>query len=264
MKYKFLIVGDSWGIGEWKKEFVIGEKPEDEGYGYGEWRKSWRRDDEWCKTSVIKYTDVGTHLVNLGHIVRNIAVGGDANIRQANLCKQALAKTTKHSKYDYVIWFHSEPIRDYLLNLVEIPNNLIDSLKEYHGYDNLLEYWFRETYQHYEEIYQQYDVPFFVIGGMTPLHPCINEFNFVKHKIVNWSREYIFDNSPEHPYNAGQFHRFVDMHLDILNQKRVEEEFNISEAWLKYCAMHKHFPDWGHPDNECHLKLADIIINQLK
>jgi len=262
MKYKFLIMGDSWGIGEWKKEFVKGEKPDPilrHGRSW-EWTKSWRNDNEWCLVTILPNTDIGTHLRNKGHTVQNIAEGGDANFRQLLSCRKELEK---NSNYDYIVWFHTEPIRDYLLNLIQLPDSLLENLKEYDGYDKLIEHWFKETYQQYEEIYQQYKIPFFVIGGMTPLPDYINNFNFVKHKIVNWSKEYIFENSPEHPLNAGQFYNFVEKHIISMDLKRIDIETEKIKKWTSYCAMHKHFPDWGHPDNECHQKLAEIILKEI-
>lgn len=260
MQYKFLIIGDSWGIGEWKKEFVNGGKPEPvTRYNRSwEWSKSWRNDDEWCLVTILPGTDIGSHLIKAGHNVYNLSQGGDANIRQLLSCREELEK---NSKYDFIIWFHTEPIRDYLLKLFKIPKNLLPKLKEYNGYDELIDYWFNETYQQYEELYQEYKIPFIAVGGMTPLHPCINDFDFAKHKIVNWSKEYIFENSPEHPYNGGQFERFGLKHVDDMNLDRISDEIKKVKAWTGYCADHKHFPDWGHPDNECHQKLAEIILN---
>ena len=86
---KFFILGDSWGVGEWTK-------------------KSGRFES-------IPNTGLDYHFTQLGHTVTNISAGSAGNFGQL---RHAYWTLKENANYDYIIWFHTESMRDTILTKV--------------------------------------------------------------------------------------------------------------------------------------------------
>jgi hypothetical protein len=246
---RLLIMGDSWGCGEWYKEFTISKECPSKHH-----HKS-HRTDEWFTSGVTPNTDIGKYLKTYNHHCINIAVGGDANLKQLANLKTYL---NNNSNYDMIIWFHTEPVRDY----VEHFKHLTNDFSEFNSYEQVMAKWFEITYSKYQELYNQYQIPFFVIGGMSPLHPVINNYTFAKYKLVDWANELIFDKFIPHGYNVGNFPSFSTIFPNFNDEKLVKESQETLN-WIQYCYSHTNFPDWGHPDRRAHEKLAEYINTHL-
>jgi len=80
---KFFILGDSWGVGEWTIKNSVFESVPNTGLDY--------------------------HLTQLGHTVTNISAGSAGNFGQL---RHAYWTLKEKSDYDYIIWFHTESMRD--------------------------------------------------------------------------------------------------------------------------------------------------------
>jgi hypothetical protein len=81
---KFFILGDSWGVGEWTI------------------------DNNGIFKS-IPNTGLDHWLREHAHSVTNISAGSAGNFGQL---RHAYWTLDQHSDYDYIIWFHTECIRD--------------------------------------------------------------------------------------------------------------------------------------------------------
>jgi hypothetical protein len=248
---KFLIVGDSWGCGEWSKKFLISEESPGSG-----WTSSMET-DMWHFSYVIPHTHIGIYLEELDHSYTNLCIGGDSNINQLHILAKHLRTD---AAYDMIIWFHTEPMRDWRHNNYKLSDSFYkERLPHPDGYDSVVDTWYSITYGIAEDIYEEYKIPFTVIGGMSPLHERIHEHSFVQHYIRDWANEHIMDRYCEHPHNAAQFRHFVEAYMDIMHPDRALSEAEASNKWLQTCYMDPSFPDWGHPDRQCHKNLAEWI-----
>lgn len=143
---KVLIMGDSWGIGEFK---------------YSP-----------CKTTIESVSNTGLNyfLEKLGYRVDNISVAGGSNIEQFDLLTPG---------YDLIIWFHTEINRDLLKNSSTNYSNTLSYIESY----NLAA---EHNYKIAQEFYNNYKIPFIVIGCLSPLHESIEKYNFYIHIEKNW------------------------------------------------------------------------------
>ena len=247
----FLIIGDSWGCGEWSKEFIYADTaPDCSWHPYGDEPR------KYCKTQPIPDTHVGVYLE--GHTFTNLCIGGDSNHNASKICDNHLK--TKHD-YDYIIWFQTEPVRDIIFN-----NAQIDSAKllDYNGYDAVHDDLWLQTYTRFATIHDQYRIPFIVIGGMAVVNPIINKFNFAKIILNDWANELIFDTPIKHPHLIAHLSKFAEKYEADFNRDKFIAEAEASTNWIHYCYHHTNFPDWGHPDRRAHQHLAQWILKQLK
>ena len=83
---KFFILGDSWGLGEWK--FVDGI-PHESGI-----------------VKNVPDTSIEFYLSQHGHYVKNISAVSAGNFGQL---RHAYWQLVENHRYDYIIWFHIEP-----------------------------------------------------------------------------------------------------------------------------------------------------------
>jgi len=247
----FLIIGDSWGCGEWSKDFIYADAAPD-----NDWHVFGDKPNYWCKTVPIPNTHVGVYLNE--HTSTNLCVGGDSNLNAYTICANHL-KTKRD--YDYIIWFQTEPVRDIINN-----NATIDSkkLQDYNGYDAIHNDLWQETYLKFSTLYEQYNIPFIVIGGMAMVNPIIQKFAFAKIVLNDWANELIFDEPIKHPHLIAHVSEFAEKYEADFNRDRFIVEAEASTNWIQYCYHHTNFPDWGHPDRRAHQGLAEWILEQLE
>lgn len=250
---RYMIFGDSWGCGEWGKEFL--HSKENPG---PDWFPS-NETNNWHRSFVVPDTDIGTYLRAAGHEANNICVGGDSNINQLRMLEQHLSED---AAYDHIVWFHTEPIRDWQRGNYPLEEDFYkERLPHPQGYDEVIRTWFRLTYDIAESIYQKHAIPFTVIGGMTALPNMIHDYSFVHRYIKDWANEQILAQYCDHPDNVGQFNVFAERYLDIMDVDRSLQEAEASNKWIQACYMDPSFPDWGHPDRKCHEELSKWLTN---
>jgi hypothetical protein len=162
---KFFILGDSWGLGEWRIHNKIMELVPDTGIDY--------------------------YLRKLGHTVTNVSAGSASNFGQLRNAYWTLRKNTD---YDYIIWFHTEPIRDVLETVID--DAVVDGLIQYPEYKNITDYveameYINNCNYNYAQnnIYNEFGIPFIVIGGIGRLDESIDSYEFAKYKIYSWPEE---------------------------------------------------------------------------
>ena len=159
---KFFILGDSWGVGEWTKKSCRFESTPDTGLDY--------------------------YLTQLGHTVTNISAGSAGNFGQL---RHAYWTLKENSNYDYIIWFHTESMRD----IEEILINQPDESQQYFpdfdisNFESGLDYLDFQNYKYAQTITDDYNIPFIVIGGQCPVNPVITQFSFAQYIIHSWLAE---------------------------------------------------------------------------
>ena len=236
---KFIIIGDSWGYGEYAPESR--EK----------------------KTSIITHGGVAQHLQEAGHMVKNLSCPGDNNTRQLRL----LTNELEQNKYDQIIWFQTEPLR----NLFEYgpfwePQDCWDydvshcDKANYDSYDVVLTDLFRKTYDIAQKIHDKHRIPFFVVGGMSPVHESISEYEFFNGKIWSWGKDLT---GLYHPHNS-YYHtgKFVGLHVDKLHDQRMVEEFSAARAYEDSQETSPFFQA-SHPTRQAHLDLTNRILSKI-
>jgi hypothetical protein len=224
---KILIAGDSWGCGEW-------------GWGAGE--QKWEDGDELDESYIITHRGLEYYLIEVGHDVTNISCGGASN-------KEILVKLQQLDlqRYDHIIWFQTDPIRD----LRPYGDKLVDT------FDNLLtkqNSLLDSTYQ----TLNSFDKKIICLGGcsklnldlinkytnLLPVIPSIPELlmpTFIHPKI--WFSDWI---------DQSWRHFDVDSLDNLVYNKTLQDSiFNNKELF---------WPDGRHPNRHAHRKLFEYLI----
>jgi hypothetical protein len=217
---KLIIIGDSYGVGEYQ---ILHHKMEP-----------------------IANTGLDFYLKNIGHTVDNLSAGSASNFGQIRNLKTHL--TEKNSNYDYVIWFHTEPIRDIVETIKDDP---VDGPKQYPNFfdfddfDQACEYVNEQNYSFVQRIFDTFTIPFITIGGVGRIDACIEKFNFSKLVITSWIEDAL--NIKNLPRNFLGWHRWEE----ALNIKNFDKQtlFAHISATQKYQQLLKEstlFPDDNH------------------
>ena len=235
---KFFIVGDSWGVGEWT--LVSG-----------------------CHKAVPN-TGLDYHLTQLGHTVKNISMGSAGNFGQL---RHAYWTLKENSDYDYIIWFHTESMRDIEEIIIKDPDEGKKYFPEFdiQNFETGLDYLDTNNYKYAQTITDEFSIPFIVIGGQCPINPVIHQFSFAKHMIHSWLAELLNLNFNPPKNTFFSWHKierilsyykisqkdFIINNIEQLDKAKIIEDLALSSPW---------FPDNSHPSGECFKKLAQRII----
>lgn len=236
---KFLIIGDSWGIGEYKIENHIMEAVPDTGLDY--------------------------YLTQLNHTVVNLSAGSACNFGQ--LRNAGMHLTDVCNDYDYIVWFHTEAVRD-------VPDTIIDddldgpkqfpefsSIKDF---DQAMEYISYQNYKFAQSIFDQHSIPFIAVGGIGRLSKSIDNFSFAKMKIYSWAQELLKCNF-ELPVNFFNRARLEEVFEKFnFDQESVTQHLTLADRYRSECMRSKLFPDNVHVHRDEYKKLAHRILTNLE
>lgn len=236
------MLGDSWGVGEWTKKNGIFESIPDTGLDY--------------------------YLTQLGHTVTNISAGSAGNFGQL---RHAYWTLKEKSDYDYIIWFHTESMRDIEAILIHEADEGQKYFPEFDisNFESALDYLDFENYKYAQTITDEYNIPFIVIGGQCPVNPAINQFSFARHIVHSWLAELLNLNffPPKNTFFSwDKIKRILD-HYNI-----DEKEFIVNNMDQLDCAKVVEnlavkslcFPDNCHPSRECFKQLANRLDRMLQ
>lgn len=239
---KFFILGDSWGVGEWTQKNGIFEPIPDTGLDY--------------------------YLSQLGHTVTNISAGSVGNFGQLRHTYWTLKE---NSNYDYIIWFHTESMRDIEQIIINDP---AEGQKYFPNFDinNFeagLDYLDFENYKYAQTIKNEYSIPFIVIGGQCPVNGVINQFSFARYSITSWLADLLeLDFIP--PKNTffswDKILRILD-YYNIDEKDFIMDNINqLDQAKIIQDLANKssRFPDNAHPSRDCFKQLAERLDAMLK
>ena len=236
---KFFILGDSYGVGEYYFKNRIARSIPDTGLDY--------------------------YLTQLGHSCTNVSVGASCNFGQI---RNAYWHLKENSEYDYIIWFHTEPVRDIVEHIIDDP---VDGPKQYPKFKNIKD--FNRALQYVndcnykfaqEKIYKEFNIPWVVIGGLGRLEDSINNYTFAHHKIYSWVEELLNLNFSLPRNLLVTWHRSFEVfdHFEYDKQQVLDELRNVEkyENLLKESPL---FPDNSHVIRTEYKKLADRILKML-
>jgi hypothetical protein len=238
---KFFILGDSWGVGEWTKKSGLFEPIPDTGVDY--------------------------YLTQLGHTVTNISAGSAGNFGQL---RHAYWTLKEKSDYDYIIWFHTESMRDIEEIVINDPS---EGARYFPNFDisdwnSCLNYLDLENYNCAQTIWNEFHIPFIVIGGQSPINPVICQFTFARYTITSWLAELLnLDFIP--PKNTFfswiKIKRILD-HYKINERQFIKDNINsLDQADIveKIANDSELFPDNSHPSSACFEQLAQRILTMV-
>ena len=235
---KFFILGDSYGVGEYYFENGL-RKP-------------------------VPNTGIDYYLTQLGHSCTNLSVGSSCNFGQL---RNTYWRLKENSDYDYIIWFHTEPVRDIVEHIIDDP---IDGTKQYPEFNNIkgfnqsLEYVNECNYKFAQEkIYKEFNIPWIVIGGLGRVEDSINNYSFAQHKIYSWVEELLNLNYPL-PRNIFLWNRSFEVfdHFKYDKQQVLDELLRV-ENYQDLLRESPLFPDNAHVIRTEYKKLAYRILKML-
>jgi hypothetical protein len=237
---KFFILGDSWGLGEYQQ--VDG------------------------KLELVPDSGLEFYLTQLGHSVTNISAGSASNFGQL---RDAYWRLREHCDYDYIIWFHTEPIRDIVETVIHDP---VDGPTQYpnfrtiKNYADALTYINESNYAYAQDtIYNEFKIPFIVIGGVGRLEHSINDFDFAKYRIHSWMQE-LLNLDYQLPRNQmiwNRWHEVFDT-FDYSDRQHVVEELEFAERYQDLLKQNPLFPDDMHVIGPEYQKLAIRLLEMIQ
>lgn len=238
---KFFILGDSWGVGEWTKKNGAFESVPNTGLDY--------------------------YLSQLGHTVTNISAGSAGNFGQLRLAYWTLKEK---SDYDYIVWFHTESMRDIEEIIINDPEEGQRYFPDFDigNFESGLDYLDFENYKYAQTIADEYNIPFIVIGGQCTVNLIIDQFSFAKHTIPSWLAELLDLNftPPKNIFFSWEKIKRILNHYGISEKEFVVENIDqldrakeIQELAIKSPL----FPDNSHPSSDCFKQLAQRILSMI-
>jgi len=206
-------------------------------------------------------------LTKSGHSVTNISAGSASNFGQL---RQAYWTLKQNADFDFLVWFHTESFRDIIETVILDP---IDSVMQYPEFtiDDFpsCQYVTKQNYNYAQMIYKEFDIPFIVIGGQSPVDPAVEKFDFAHHVVTSWLQELLELDviPPANTFFSWNKIKVILDHYKIDEKTFVGENFNsltraneIAELAQKSC----HFPDNCHPSRACFKSLADRILDMIR
>lgn len=231
----FFILGDSWGVGQWQKSNG--------------------------KFEPVPNTGLDYHLTQAGHTVTNIAQGSAGNFGQL---RHAYWTLQENSNYDYMIWFQTESIRDVQEIILDDPTEAQQYFPDFQPLH--LDYITYQNYAYAEKLYQQYKIPFFIIGGQSPVRTdLLAEFTFAQHTVESWLGELLELTvlPPENVFFSWPKLEHLLEHFEINKLQYInthQQELEHSNTIIELATHSELFPDNAHPSSECYQALARKIL----
>lgn len=187
-------------------------------------------------------------LVANGHTVKNFSMPGAGNGASIN---QALPYINKNVKIDYLIWFHTESLRDREHGMLDNPFKI----------DDLTRKNAQAIYAAWKQFVLTTEAKDIIIGGQAPI---IEDLLMHRpyHLIKDWRSELlgipsILTHSVCHP-DLFEHPNCIDSH---------EYRFSMlkeNERIVDMMFQSKLFPDNAHPGTQAHKELFDRIKSLIK
>jgi len=206
-----------------------------------------------------------------GHSVVNIAEDGASNFGQLKKLRYNVLEK-KLVDFDYIIWFHTEPARDFTEFITHeySHDKGIDNLDGKNQFLNLsfkhffndISYLKIQNFKYAQDLYERFRIPFIVIGGAGPIGNIPDKFNFVHWKLNSWNQELCgLEVMPTNCY----IHHVLRM-IDYGNYDRVESLEEIKNIEKLTTIMHSNtelYSDKAHPSINLYKNIIDQILTHL-
>jgi hypothetical protein len=195
-------------------------------------------------------------LKNLGHTVHNCSMNGGSNLKSLSRAKDYLAgQPIKHpahrdqtlcwkdpEKIDLVIWFHTDPMRDFKETAV---SDLTLTEK--------LETVCKVIYQSYSMFLNQLNAKTAVIGGCADLHPTFYQYMVPDFCLPSWQTMLLGVGCQGVKFPMGGIPDERDLPL-------IESALKVIESMEKS----SQFPDNHHPGKFAHQALVDLLSDKFQ
>lgn len=224
MSASILIIGDSWG--------TINGFPE------SEHRKN--------------NLHLENFLIDAGHVVKNFSIPAGSNCQSMHAAKSYLLDLIFQNKTnefpDYIIWFHTESLRDYS-----------EEMGEY-TIENMTETLCIKAYQTFKELLEFSKARAIVIGGQAPVLTTYFDdiVGDVELLIPNWHSEILGVDLPF--THVVCYVKFVESKLCIDTDKEKINILDKMEYILDLDKQSNDFPDHCHPGTQAHKNLSTRIL----
>jgi hypothetical protein len=246
---KFLIAGDSWGVGEWLR---------------GDKRNP--TSGNFMNTS---HGGLAQYMAEDGHTVQNISQGSVGNtFISASINKHLQVQSIKNKQYpDRIIVFQTTYTRDYKFRFEEDWSKLTEA-------NSLAHIWMARFYTHLSDLAQQYSVPVYLVGGLSDtvwldrmqLHypgvfvACqsmvnllVNDESRVTDPVYSW-------------YTADSINMIEEMRkilpADKFSDLMDQIDLGVNRQNMLSMYPEYFFPDGAHPNREGHNKLWQYLKEQ--
>lgn len=219
-KHNITVAGCSWACGEWNSQ------------------------GSNCHGGVAQY------LAQRGHDVRKVALPGSSNARQT----QELVKLTPREA-GTVIWFLTDPARDWALAEQAIPDTILDFQR---GRDALL--------RHNLDACQQHSI--FMVGGMAHVPDWVGarypNVRVICPSLLHWliPTQDPYPNGVFLTYQPLRFNRPSPQLVKLLEEEQQwHDRFVLQAQQQPLSAENWYFrDDFVHPNREAHRRLCDQLI----
>jgi hypothetical protein len=224
--------------------------------------------DSWAgnKTKNVQ-TILSKEFVMANHTVDNLADGGASNRGQLRYLE---FQYLEHNSADYIIWFYTEPVRNFTEFITLDYGNDIEAALQF--YPNLTYQQFNKDFSYVatqdfalaQQLYDHYKIPFVVIGGAGVVDPLISEYTFSKWTLHSWNQEIVqFDRMPINCYT----HHLVLM-LDKFSEYNKEEALHemtlLEKLETEMLTNRQKYPDGRHPSMDYYPFLVERILKEIK
>lgn len=251
---KFLIAGDSWGVGEWLR---------------GDKQIVTSGDIMHAQNLLTSHGGLAQYIAEDGHAVQNISQGNASNtFISASIAKHLEAQSIKNKQYpDRIIVFQTTYTRDYKFRFEEDWSKLTEA-------QSLAHIWLARFYHRLSDLAQQYSVPVYLVGGLgdtvwvdnMQLHypgvsvACQSMVNLLANNesrvttpVYSWYTKDCIDMIEEMRKILP-----ADKFLDLMDQIDLGvNRQNMLSIYPEYF-----FPDGVHPNREGHRKLWQYLKEQ--
>jgi hypothetical protein len=268
---KILIVGDSWGRGEWgripKAEVWINyynklkgvDWPECPVFGFHTQLPQWVQDELASAGFDIKtfgyangyptvtHTGLQQYFEDAGHSVTNVSREGESiSYAIAQLKQQPL------DEYDHVVWFQTDPIR----NLAPYT----DFVERFTTIDSLLSYQLETLQQSYAEL-NSLGKQIHCLGGCSKLDiNLISEFTNLR-PVIESIPEFLLPHYIHPIIIFSNWYTLVDRQFDIDSLTKLVDLKKIQDSLVDEREFF--WPDGYHPNRYGLKKVFDYLIDQL-
>jgi len=188
-------------------------------------------------------------LRNLGYNLINFSENGDSN---DNALTRAHNYVNQGNPVDWIIWFHSEMIRErHLFNPYE-PYRINEAIQQISEY----------VYRKFEALRVKTQAKTIVIGSQAPVLDTFSEYAFSDYIIKDWRSDICGRQLPM-VQSLGQ----IDLVESTANLATLEEKLDLltkHKIILDAMKESSDFPDGAHPGIDPHKKLTQYIDNLIK
>lgn len=234
--------------------WIIGDS-----YGRGEFRLQRQQ------MLLVPSTGLDYYLDCLGYSVVNLSEPSASNFGQLRHCRWSLE--TADQRPDWIVWFHTEPVRDIVETVIDDPAEAriqYPDWDQYSDFDQVCAYINHRNYEYiHKEIDHRWHCAWIVIGGVGPLEPTIKNYGFCRFQIPSWVQQ--ITGCEPLPRNSLAWHRWPEaVNLKAWKRSTLLDHFDRAEQYRQILHDSTEFPDNAHVSRTQYRALAQQVDQWIK